>query len=339
MEALYIIDPGKTELRNIERPAVGEGEVLLRVDMVGLCGGDLNAFRGTFTLQEYPVILGHEVGAVIEEVGEGVPEEYHRDMRVTVLPYQNCGQCVSCRLNHPNACQDNRTMGVRRPGAMARYITVPWDQLYPSEKLTVKELALVEPLAVGFHATDRGRVSASDTVAVLGCGIVGLGAVAGSSARGAQVIAVDIDDAKLQIARKAGAYQTINSAQNDLHEALGQWTQGEGPNVIIEAVGKPATFRTAVEEVMYTGRVVYVGYTKACVEYDASLFVKKELEIRGSRNCMGDFPRVIEWVEGGHFPVDEAVTKIVPLAQGGQALAAWNENPAAVTKILVDLSV
>ncbi|MCK4794054.1 MAG: zinc-binding alcohol dehydrogenase family protein [Desulfobacteraceae bacterium] len=337
MKALYIVEPGKTELRDIDQPVPAKGEILLRVGMVGLCGSDLNAFRGAFTLQEYPVILGHEIGAIIEQVGRDVPERLCPGMRVTVLPYENCGQCSSCRHGRPNACQDNRTMGVRRPGAMARYITVPWERLYPSEKLTVKSLALVEPLAVGFHAVDRGQVGSSDTVAIIGCGMVGLGAVAGSSARGAKVLAIDIDDAKLEIARQAGAIQTINSAKTDLHRALAELTDGQGPEVIIEAVGLPATFRSAVEEVMYTGRVIYIGYAKGSLEYPPDLFVRKELDIYGSRNCLGDFPGVIEWLEADRFPVDQAVTSVVPLAEGGKALAQWSENPAAVTKILVDL--
>jgi len=337
MKALYIVEPGKTELREIDPPRPNEGEVLLRVGMVGFCGGDLNSFRGVFPLQHYPIILGHEIGAAIEEVGANVPDKFRRGMNVTVSPYQSCGQCTPCKRNRPNACRDNRTMGVRRPGAMTRFITAPWTDLYHSEKLTLKELALVEPLTVGFHAAVRGRVSSSDKVAVLGCGIVGLGAVAGSSARGAEVIAVDIDNKKLEIARKTGASHTINSVKADLHEALSELTDGEGPDVIVEAAGQPETFRAAVEEVVFTGKVVYIGYVKAPVEYETKLFVQKELDILGSRNCLGDFPRVIEVLERGGFPVDDVITKIVPLEEAGQALAAWNENPANVTKIMVNM--
>ena len=337
MKALYIVEPGKTELREIEQPKPTKDEVLLRVGMVGFCGGDLNAFRGTFPLQHYPIILGHEIGATIEEVGSKVPDKFRPGMNVTVSPYQSCGHCVPCKRGRPNACRDNRTMGVRRPGAMTQYITAPWGDIYQSEKLTLKELALVEPLTIGFHAAERGRVSSSDKVAVLGCGIVGLGAVLGSSARGAEVIAGDIDDRKLRIAQKAGASHIINSAKVDLHEALRELTSGDGPDVIIEAVGLPETFRAAVEEVVFTGRVVYIGYTKSPVEYETKLFVQKELDILGSRNCLGDFPRVIEVLESGSFPVDDVVTKIVPLKEAGRALADWNENPLYVTKIMVNL--
>ena len=153
-------------------------EVLLKVGMVGFCGGDLNSYKGTFPMQYYPAILGHEVGAEIEEVGADVPDKLKVGMKVTISPYQNCGQCVACKNSKPNACVDNRTMGVRRDGAMTEYLAVPWEDVYPSQKLSFKELALVEPLTVGFHAAERGRVTSKDKVAVFGCGIVGPGAVA-----------------------------------------------------------------------------------------------------------------------------------------------------------------
>src|SRR5262249_5732406 len=163
-------------------------------------------------------------------------------------------------------------------------------------------LALVEPLTVGFHAVKRGRVTGDDTVAVIGCGIVGLGAVHAAAQRGARVIAVDIDDEKLSYARQAGAVQGINSAKADLHTELGKFTQGNGPNVVIEAVGTVATFRAAVDEVAFAGRVVYIGYTKRPVEYESQIFVQKELDIMGSRNSLGDFPEVIAALEAGGFP-------------------------------------
>jgi threonine dehydrogenase-like Zn-dependent dehydrogenase len=337
MKALFIVEPGRTEVRETEAPRLREGEVLLRVGRVGFCGGDLKAFQGTFPLQQYPCILGHEIGAVIAETGPGVPDRFRPGQRVTVNPYLNCRTCLPCRSGRPNACVDNRTMGVRRPGAMTESIAVPWPDLFPSERLSLRELALAEPLTVGFHAVERGRVAAEDTVAVLGCGIVGLGAVAGAAARGARVIAVDVDDRKIEIARKAGAAHGINSAKSDLHAALQEHTGGQGPRVVIEAVGHPATFRAAVEEVSFTGRVVYIGYAKAPVEYETRLFVQKELDVLGSRNCLGDFPRVIATLESGRFPVDDVITREAPLAEAGAALAAWARNPAAVTKILVNL--
>jgi threonine dehydrogenase-like Zn-dependent dehydrogenase len=228
-------------------------------------------------------------------------------------------------------------MGVRRPGAMTNYVTGPWQNLYSSDKLSLQELALVEPLTVGFHAVARGRVSDKDRVAVIGCGIVGMGALAGSVHRGAEVIAIDIDDSKMQTAKKIGVAHTINTAKVDLHEALLEITNGDGPDVIIEAVGSPATYRAAVEEVAYTGRVVCIGYAKKPVEFNTGVFVRKEIEILGSRNCQGEFTEVIQYLESGKFPVGDVITRVVSLDDAGAALAEWSANPGPVTKIMVDL--
>jgi len=338
MRALYIVEPGRVELREIERPSPGAEQVLLRVGIVGFCGGDLNAFRGTMPMQRYPMILGHEIGATIEQVGSDVPANIRPGMKVTVSPYESCGVCPACRRGRVNACRDNRTMGVRRDGAMTEYVVVSWRDVYPGEKLSLKELALVEPLTVGFHGAQRGEVTASDRVMVFGCGLVGLGAIADSAARGAEVISVDIDDNKLEIARKAGARHTINPSKVDLHEVVAQLTNGDGPDVVIEAVGRAETFIAAVEEVAFTGRVVYIGYASEPVQYQTKLFVQKELDIRGSRNCLGDFPRVIKLLEAGRFPVDDVITEIVPLEKAGQALQRWSKSRAGITKIMVRIA-
>jgi threonine dehydrogenase-like Zn-dependent dehydrogenase len=336
MRALFLTAIGQTEIREIEKPSIGTEEVLLKIGMVGFCGGDLNGFKGLFELQEYPNVLGHEVGGTIEEIGSQVPETFKLGNKVTVYPYLNCGKCISCRKGRRNACQDNKTMGVRRPGAMTRYIAIHWQDLFTSEKLSLKELALVEPLTVGFHAAARGRVSSQDRVAVIGCGIVGMGAIASAVNRGAEVIAIDIDDSKMDIAKKIGVAHTINTSREDLHEALTRITDGDGPDVIIEAVGNAMTYRAAVDEVAYTGRVVCIGYAKSAVEFNTGIFVRKEIEILGSRNCTDEFPEVIAYLEAGKFPVEDVISKTVSLDDAGAALADWAANAKGITKIMVD---
>lgn len=338
MKAVYLTAVGKTEVREIGAPVPGPEEVLVKIGMVGFCGGDLNGFKGLFELQEYPNVLGHEVGGTIVGKGAEVPELLCAGMKVTVYPYQNCGKCISCRKGRKNACQDNKTMGVRRPGAMTEYITLHWKDVFVSEKLTLRELALVEPLTVGFHAAARGRVGKEDAVAVIGCGMVGLGALSSSVNLGAKVIAIDVDDSKLVIATKIGAAHAVNPNVKNLHDALLEFTGGDGPDVIIEAVGSPATYRTAVEEVAYTGRVVCIGYAKAPVEFNTGLFVRKEIEILGSRNCTTEFPEVIRYLEQGTFPVEEVISKVVSVDEAGAALADWAAHPEGIIKIMVEFN-
>ena len=183
-----------------------------------------------------------------------------------------------------------------------------------------------------------GRVAASDRVAVFGCGGVGLGAIAGSSFRGARTICIDVDDDKLDLARHAGGTDAINSARDQLHHQLLETTDGRGPDVVIEAVGAPSTFRAAVAEVAFTGRVVYIGYAKEPVAYETRLFVQKEQDILGSRNAEPqDFDAVIRMLEARRFPVDEAVSLTVTLEEAPNALRSWSENPSSFRKIMVTL--
>ncbi len=340
MKALFLTQVGKSEVFEIDKPIPKSGEVLLKVEMVGFCGGDMNGFKGLFPLQEYPNILGHEVGAVIEELGEDVPSHLRIGSKVTLYPYLACGTCVACRKGRPNACKTNKTMGVRRPGAMTRFVCAPWQDLFISDQLSVRELALAEPLTVGFHAVARGRVDSQDIVAVLGCGIVGLGAVAAAVNRHATVIAIDLDDTKLEIARKIGVTNTINPSKEDLHQRLQETTNGDGPDVIIEAVGSPSTYRSAVEEVAFLGRVVCIGYAKAPVEFNTSLFVQKEIEILGSRNCVGksDFPEVLSYLEAKKFPVDDVISKVISIDEAPETLKSWAENPQGIIKIMIDFN-
>jgi threonine dehydrogenase-like Zn-dependent dehydrogenase len=169
--------------------------------------------------------------------------------------------------------------------------------------------------------------------------MIGLGAIAGAALlRGARVIAVDVDDAKLALARKAGAMETINSTKENLHDKLQALTNGDGPGVVIEAVGLPATFRAAVDEVSFAGRVVYIGYAKEAVSYETKYFILRELDIHGSRNAtLQNFTDVMRVLESGLYPVAATITRTVPFAESGAALAAWAADPGRVTKIHVEL--
>jgi threonine dehydrogenase-like Zn-dependent dehydrogenase len=334
MNALTLTEAGHVSITQVPEPKPAPGELLLKVEMVGLCGTDLNSFRGRNPLVTYPRILGHEIAATVLAGNAETPA----GTRVAVHPYTSCGRCPSCRRGRENACRYNETFGVQRDGAITELISVPPSKIYPSATLSNKHLAIVEPLTVGAHAVARGRVTKDDIVAVIGCGGIGLGAIAASAFRGARTIAIDLDDTKLATARLAGATDLIHSGNEDVRERLRDLTAGDGPDVIIEAIGLADTFRLAVEEVAFTGRVVYIGYPKEHVAYEAKLFVQKELDILGSRNALPtDFREVMAMLDAGRFPVDEAVTAIVDLKSGPAILAEWSANPAAFTKIMIQM--
>src|ERR1700675_2369140 len=192
MKALVMRRPGEAAVENVPELESQSGQVLLRVRMIGLCGSDLNSYRGKNPLVRFPRIPGHEIAATILH-SDSSWSDWKPGTNVTLSPYTNCGKCPSCVRGRPNACQFNETLGVQRDGALAEYIAIAPGKLYTAN-LVLKELCLVEPLTVGFHAVARGRVTAEDTVAIFGCGGVGLGAVAASVFRGAKAIAIDVDD-------------------------------------------------------------------------------------------------------------------------------------------------
>jgi threonine dehydrogenase-like Zn-dependent dehydrogenase len=336
VKALVIKRPGEARIVDVEHVAAGAGAASMRIRRIGLCGTDLSTYLGKNPLVTYPRIPGHEIAATLETVPEN-ELGLRVGMDVTMSPYTSCGVCAACRQGRANACRSNQTLGVQRDGAMTEYFNMPLEKLYAAP-LPLEELCLVEPLTVGCHAVARGAVTPGDTVAIYGCGGVGLGAVAAAAFRGARVIAIDIDDAKLAIAQKAGAQMAVHSLREDVSARLMELTDGHGPDVVIEAVGRPDTFRAAVEQVAFTGRVVYIGYAKDLVSYETKYFVQKELNILGSRNALPqDFKEVIRMFEQKRFPAKEAISVTVPLQDGPAVLKAWSENPASYTKIMITL--
>lgn len=336
MKSVKIIRKGMVEVVEEALPVPGVGEILLRVHFIGLCGSDLSSFLGKNPMVNYPVVPGHEIAAEIVELGSEVPDYLIPGQMVTVNPYTNCGNCPSCRNGRINACQFNQTLGVQRDGALSEYVAIKWDKILFENSLSPTELALTEPLSVGFHAVARGRVTDTDTVVVLGCGMIGAGAIIGAAVRGARVIAVDIDDHKLTTAKKLGADYTINSKTESLNKALLEITNGDGPDVVIEAAGNPITYLAAVNEVAFSGRVVCIGYANTDIAFATKIFVQKELDILGSRNALqSDIQAVIDYLKKKTCPIDQLITRIIMPKETGTALQEWAEDPGKVMKILV----
>ncbi len=339
MKAISLPAPRQTTFVEIDPPTVGAQDVLIDVRYVGLCGTDLSTYRGLNPLVSYPRIPGHEISGVIVDVGERVPTSFKIGDRVMVSPYTECGLCPACRQGRVNTCQFNQTYGVQRDGVMTSQFAVHYNKVFVTNALSLEEAVLVEPLSVGYHAANRGRVSETDTVLVLGSGTIGIGVIAAAARKGATVIAVDIDDSKLALAQKFGAHQVVNSKRQDVLATVKELTSGEGASVAIEAIGLPVTFRQAVDAVCFGGRVVYIGYAKEEVSYNTAEFVRKELDILGSRNALRVFPSVIAMLQKHERPFHELISCTYPFAQAGIAFSDWDAAPSEYTKILVDVTL
>ncbi|ABS16608.1 MULTISPECIES: zinc-binding alcohol dehydrogenase family protein [Brucella/Ochrobactrum group] len=335
VKALRIESENVTRFAEIDEAPLLAGQVRVRVRHVGLCGSDLNTFKGLNPLVQLPRIPGHEIGGEIMETGEGVSAAYVKGKRVIVLPYTNCGECSSCRKGRLNACRYNKTLGVQQNGGLADQIVLPAEKLILNETLSPRHLALVEPLSVGFHAVERGRVQAGDTVAVLGCGMIGMGVLIGALARGAKVIAIDPSAEKRELALQFGATHALPGGE-DVVAKVQELTNDDGVDVAFEAVGLPITFTQAVDLAGFAGRVVYVGYSKAPVTYQTQFFNLKELDIMGSRNAtLTDFEAVIAHLEKLGTDADKLISKVFPFDEAEAALPYW-DGDRNVLKIIIE---
>ena len=336
IKALRIEQENVTRFHGVEPAALGDGQVRISVRHIGLCGSDLNTFKGLNPLVQLPRIPGHEIGGEIIAAGAGVDEAYRPGRRVIVMPYTNCGKCSSCRKGRFNACRYNKTLGVQQDGGLAEEIVLPAEKLILNDTLKPRHLALVEPLSVGFHAVERGRVGAGDTVAVLGCGMIGMGVLIGAVAKGARVIAIDPSEEKRVLALKFGAWQALPAGGEELVRKVAELTGDDGVDIAFEAVGLPATFTQAIELAGFAGRVVYVGYSKAPVTYQTQFFNLKELDIMGSRNAtLQDFRNVIAHLETIGDTADLLISKVFPFGEAEAALPYWDGH-RDVLKIIIE---
>jgi threonine dehydrogenase-like Zn-dependent dehydrogenase len=338
VKALEIQRPGMAHLVERPEPSAGPGEVLVEVAYAGLCGTDLGTFLGKNPLVEYPRIIGHEISGRVVDAGPGVDRSSWIGTAAAISPYKNCGACAACRLQRPNACVRNETLGVQRDGALAQWVAVPVARLVPSASLSLDVLALAEPFAIGMHAVRRAAVTAADSVLVIGCGGVGAGAVAAAAAAGARVIALDLDRGKLEQAGRLGAAHLIDGSHGDVSGQLLEVTNGEGPSVAIEAVGSPATYRLALNVIAACGRIVCVGWLKGDVALEARLIVLKEVAILGSRNATDELAAVVAMFESGRVDPLTLVTHRVPLEGTAAMLERWAAAPQEVGKILVSVA-
>jgi threonine dehydrogenase-like Zn-dependent dehydrogenase len=338
MKAFAITSKRSVHAIEIEEPVLDSNEILLEVHYIGLCGSDLNAYRGLMPLVTLPRIPGHEISGIIIDKGTHVPSSFKTGDKATVSPYTNCGVCPACRAGRVNTCEFNQTLGVQRDGALTRKIRIPYDKVFTSGILSLEELALVEPMSVGYHSANRGEVRETDTVLIIGCGVIGIGALCATVRKGATVIALDIDDKKLEIAKHFGAAHAINSKNENALSRIKELTRNEGVSVAIEAVGNPAAFILALEAVSYAGRVITIGYSKEEVHFNSQLIVRKELNLYGSRNALRVFPSVIQMFERKEKPYLNLITKVFSFDMTPEAFKFWDENPGVVSRILIHVT-
>ena len=306
-------------VEDVPVPQIGPGEVLIKVAACGVCHTDCHYIEhGVPTFKKPPTILGHEASGIVDKVGPGVTN-VKQGQRVLIPAVLTCGRCVACRQGRENICSEMRMLGNHFDGAYAEYVAVPSkDLLDLPESVPLAEASIIaDALSTPFHAVkNRARVQPGDRVVVFGCGGVGINAVQLAVLAGAYVIAVDVNERKLEWARQFGAAATINGTKVDrVSKEVKRLTDG-GADIVLEVIGNPKTFEEAFECVRIGGRLVAVGYTHEAAQIVSGKIMFKELEVVGSLGCRPvDYIPLIRMVAQGRIDLMKIVTHRFPLSE------------------------
>lgn len=321
-----------------EKPAVSPkpGEALLKILRVGICGTDIHAFAGNQAFFQYPRILGHELAAEIVEIGENAQQLKVGDW-VSIMPYLSCGTCVACRNGKPNCCTNIQVLGVHTDGGMQEYISLPVDLLLPAAGLSAEEIALIEPLAIGAHAIRRAQLQAGETIAVMGCGPIGMGILKMAQIAGAEVIAMDVNPHRLAYAAQAFSVPHLVNVLEDPVTAISAITQGDMATVVFDATGNTQALLSGPDYMAHGGRFVLVGLSKGELTYAHPNIHAKETSLLCSRNAtLEDFQYVIEMLQGGQFPSEAYITHRIQFEEMIDRFAAISDPGEQVMKAIID---
>jgi alcohol dehydrogenase len=311
MRAICLQEPRRFEQIEIPEPAEpGPGQALVRTHRMGICGTDYSGYLGKMPFFRYPRIPGHELGVEVLAVGPNVAHVRVGD-RCSVEPYMNCGRCYACRQGQTNCCEKLEVIGVMVDGGLCDRFLIRAEKLHPSQKLNMEQLALVETLAIGCHATDRGAPRAGDQVLIIGAGPIGLATLEFTRLTGAKVTVMDRVESRLDFCRRIyGIQQTIPFHGDGSELSLArEITGGDFYKIVVDATGNNRSMGAALQYVAHTGSLVYVGITTDEVSFPHPALHRREAAILGSRNALPkDFHRIIGLIENGTINTDPWIT-------------------------------
>lgn len=339
MKAIQLEQPHSFRRIEIPEPdAPGAGEVLVRIHRIGICGTDYSGYLGKMPFYSYPRVPGHELGVEVMAVGEGVTNVRPGD-RCAVEPYINCQRCYACRRGLTNCCEAHQTLGVMCDGGMRERMVLPARKLHVSTQLTYDQLALVETLAIGCHAVDRGAPAAGENVLIIGAGPIGLSAIEFVKLAGAKCIVMDINPARLAFCTDRMRVDHAIVARGDGSEiaALHTLTQGQLADVVIDATGSNTSMSTALQYGAFGGRLVYVGITQHELSFPhAPVMHRRQLSLLASRNALSpDFSRIIRLIEDGRIDTSPWITHRAQFDDLLAEFPSWLRPESGVIKAMV----
>lgn len=334
----YIVcdKPGQFSIGEKDMPIRQQGEALLKMTRVGICGTDLHAFQGNQPFFSYPRILGHELAAEIVEIDDN-PQGLTAGDKVIIMPYLSCGICIACKRAKPNCCTNIEVLGVHTDGGMQEYYSLPTEILIAAGNLTEEDIAIVEPLAIGAHAVSRSEVEQGESVLVVGCGPIGLGLMKQLQIAGVNVIAMDVNPDRLAVAKdKIGIKHTVLVGQDSINK-IKSINKGDLPTIVFDATGAKAALESGIQFMAHGGKYVLVGLYKGDLSFNHPFIHSHEATIMSSRNAtMEDMLKVKSILEQKLFPTEAYVTHRVAFSNMLEHFESWIKPETGVIKAMVE---
>ncbi len=324
MKALLLTAPSKLEFVDFPAPVPADEEVLLRIRACGICGSDIHGWDGSTGRRRPPLVMGHEASGEIIAVGPKV-QRWRAGDRVTFDSTIYCGNCGPCRAGQVNLCENRRVVGVspveyRQHGAFAEQLALPARILYQlPDALSFTHAAMVEPVSIAVHAVQRVKIAPTDTAVVVGAGMIGLFVIQVLRWAGAkQIIAVDLAENRLALAKELGATHTLKSDACDVVAEVGKLTEGRGADVAMEVVGISPTLNLAIATLRRGGHAVLVGNLAPKTDFPLQAVVTKELTLHGTCGSSGEYPLCLDLIARGIVRVEPMISAVAPLAEGAE---------------------
>jgi 2-desacetyl-2-hydroxyethyl bacteriochlorophyllide A dehydrogenase len=340
MKAIQLKQPRVFQRIDIPEPGrPSPGEALVRVHRVGICGTDLAGYLGKMPFYSYPRIPGHELGVEVLAVGAEVTNVRPGD-RCSVEPYINCGECFACRRGAGNCCMHLQVLGVHTDGGLRPQFLVPARKLHPSANLTLEQLALIETLAIGCHAVNRGDPKQGEWTLLIGAGPIGLATLEFIRLTGAPTIVLDTNAARLEFCRKTYDIEHTVLSKGDGSEVktVEEITGGNFATVVFDATGSPQSMSNAFNYVAHTGKLVFVGIVDSDVTFFDPLLHRREMTVYASRNALpGDFTRIIRLIEDGQIDTRPWITHRTPFERLIEDFPSFTRPETGVVKAIVEV--
>ena len=331
--------PGKFEYKENDIDIkLSEGEALIKIKKIGVCGTDYHAFKGNQPFFSYPRVLGHELGAEIIQL-HSATESHKIGDRVAVEPYLNCGKCQPCRNNKSNCCEQLKVLGVHVDGGMASFLKVPVNKLHRSSVLSFEHLATIEFLGIGAHAVERAEIKKGSTALVIGAGPIGLSVVQFAKLKGIKVVVMDFNKNRLKFAEsQLEADHTICPDQDFSADNLREILNGDLPDVVFDASGNKASMENAFNFVCSGGKLIYVGLFIGDVQFHDPLFHKNEITLMATRNALpSEFQKIISLMEQNKIDINQWITHSCNFKEFPNTIEKWIDPDQMVIKGMISV--